>query len=108
MTAPFTLSPLPWAEDALSPVISERTIGFHYHKHHKTYVDTLNRWVAEALFAEMPLEEIVRATFNATSGKEKKIFNNAAQAWNHDFFGKSLAQKAAKPAGALKSAIERD
>ena len=45
MSAPFTLAPLPWDEDALAPTISANTISFHYHKHHRTYVDTLNKLV---------------------------------------------------------------
>ena len=45
MPAPFKLAPLPWDEDALAPTISAETIKFHYHKHHQTYVDTLNKLV---------------------------------------------------------------
>src|SRR5215472_14119789 len=61
MATPFTLAPLPWEENALEPAISARTIGFHYHKHHKGYVDTLNKLVAGTDYAGMKLEEIVRA-----------------------------------------------
>ena len=60
MAAPFTLAPLPWDEDALAPTISANTISFHYHKHHQTYVDTLNKLVQGTKFADMKLEEIVR------------------------------------------------
>jgi len=104
----FSLSKLPYAENALEPVISARTIGFHYGKHHKAYVETLNTLVEGTRFAGMKLEEIVRATVNAKDEKEKKIFNNAGQVWNHDFYWRSLAPKAAKPGGKLKEAIERD
>ncbi len=104
----FTLSPLPYEESALEPAISSRTIGFHYHKHHKTYVDTLNGLVKGTRFAEMPLEKIVHATAKATGEKEKKIFNNAGQVWNHDFYWHSLSPKLHKPAGKLAQAIERD
>ena len=62
MAAPFKLAPLPWDEDALDPTISAKTISFHYHKHHQTYVDTLNKLVEGTKFADMKLEEIVRAT----------------------------------------------
>ena len=65
MSGPFTLAPLPWDEKALEPVISANTISFHYHKHHQTYVDTLNKLVEKTKFADMKLEEIVQATANA-------------------------------------------
>src|ERR1700733_7690841 len=108
MAKPFTLSPLPYAEDALEPAISAKTIGFHYNKHHKTYVETLNKLVEGTRFAEMKLEEVVRATAGKDAEKEKKIFNNAGQVWNHDFYWRSLAPKATKPSAKLKTAIERD
>ncbi len=108
MAGPFELAPLPYSEDALVPVISAKTIGFHYGKHHKAYVDMLNRLVEGTRFADMKLEQIVRATFKASDGKEKKIFNNAGQVWNHDFYWRSLAPKGGRPSGHLKSAIERD
>ena len=106
MTGPFTLSKLPYAEDALDPTISEKTIGFHYHKHHATYVKTLNELVAGTKYADMKLEEIVRKTHGSSDEKEKKIFNNAAQVWNHDFYWRSLSPKSSKPSGDLKAAIE--
>jgi superoxide dismutase, Fe-Mn family len=108
MSAPFTLAPLPWNEKALEPVISANTIAFHYHKHHQTYVDTLNKLVAKTKFADMKLEQIVQATANATDDKEKKIFNNAAQIWNHDFYWRSLTPNKTEPDGKLASAIARD
>ncbi|MGD0190606.1 MAG: superoxide dismutase [Rhizomicrobium sp.] len=108
MAKPFTLSPLPYEEDALAPVISARTIGFHYNKHHKTYVETLNTLVEGTRYADMKLEQIVRTTATATEDKEKKIFNNAGQVWNHDFYWRSLAPQATKPEGKLAHAIERD
>ncbi|HEY4941548.1 MAG TPA: superoxide dismutase [Rhizomicrobium sp.] len=109
MTGPFTLAPLPWNESDLEPAISARTIGFHYHKHHQTYVETLNKLVKGTPYADMTLEEIVRKTHTARDGSaDKKIFNNAGQVWNHDFYWRSLTPKPAKPAGALLRAIERD
>jgi len=85
----FTLPPLPWAENALEPVISANTISFHYGKHHKTYVDNLNNLVKGTDYESAPLEKII----NETAGKPDKmaIFNNAAQVWNHDFFWESIA-----------------
>ena len=85
---PFQLPPLPWEEGALAPVISARTIGLHYGKHHKTYVEKLNELVAGTRFADMPLELVIAST---VGGEEnRKIFNNAAQAWNHAFFWNCL------------------
>jgi len=109
MSGPFTLAPLPWNESDLEPAISARTIGFHYNKHRKTYVDTLNKLVAGTPYADMPLEEIVRATVAAREGSDdRNIFNNAGQVWNHDFYWRSLTPKGGKPKGALARAIERD
>ncbi|HXL98520.1 MAG TPA: superoxide dismutase [Rhizomicrobium sp.] len=108
MAGPFTLSPLPYAEDALAPAISAKTVGFHYNKHHKTYVETLNTLVDGTRYAEMKLEEIVRATAGKDGAAEKKIFNNAGQVWNHDFYWRSLSPNAAAPKGELNDAIARD
>jgi Fe-Mn family superoxide dismutase len=105
MSAPFTLAPLPWDEDALAPTISANTISFHYHKHHQTYVDTLNKLVVGGKYADMKLEEIVRATHGAAEAKEKQIFNNAGQVWNHDFYWRSLTPAKTQGSGQLDSAI---
>ena len=104
----FTLAPLPWDEAALEPVISARTLSFHYGKHHKAYVDTLNTLVPGTRFESMKLEQIVQATAGKDSVDEKKIFNNAGQVWNHDFYWRSLAPKPGKPSAKLAQAIERD
>lgn len=106
MAGPFKLSPLPWAEDALAPTISARTIEFHYGKHHAAYVKTLNELAEGTKFADMKLEEVVRQTAGKDDAKDQKIFNNAAQVWNHDFYWRSLSPKPGKPSGALKAAIE--
>ena len=108
MSAPFKLAPLPWSENSLAPVLSANTIAFHYHKHHQTYVDTLNKLVEKTRYADMKLEEIVRATEAASADKEKNIFNNAAQIWNHDFYWRSLTPGRTQPSGKLASAIARD
>jgi len=108
MPKPFTLSPLPYDENALEPAISARTVGFHYHKHHKTYVDTLNKLVTGTRYADMEVQEIVQATLGKEDDKTKKIFNNAGQVWNHDFYWRSLSPKATRPRGKLADAIERD
>jgi Fe-Mn family superoxide dismutase len=108
MSEPFELSPLPYDEDSLAPAISARTVGFHYRKHHKTYVETLNRLVVGTRYADMKIEQIVRTTAGRETEKEKKIFNNAGQVWNHDFYWRSLSPRASKPDGKLAQAIERD
>ncbi len=108
MSRPFELSPLPYDEDALAPAISALTVGFHYHKHHKTYVETLNKLVAGTRYADMKLEQIVRTTAARETEKEKKIFNNAGQVWNHDFYWRSLSPQPSTPDGKLAQAIERD
>lgn len=108
MTGPFKLAPLPWEEAALEPTISSRTISFHYHKHHQAYVETLNKLVEKTKFADMKLEEIVRATAQAQDDKERKIFNNAGQVWNHDFYWRSLSPARTEPPAELASAIARD
>ena len=108
MSAPFKLAALPWNEDALAPTISAQTIKFHYHKHHQTYVDTLNKLVEGTKFADLKVEEIVQKTSGSSDAKEKTIFNNAAQVWNHDFYWRSLTPSKTEPSGKLASAIARD
>jgi Fe-Mn family superoxide dismutase len=108
MSAPFKLAPLPYAQDALEPVISGKTISFHYGKHHQAYVDMLNKLVEGTKFADMKLEKIVQATAQASDAKERKIFNNAAQVWNHDFYWRSLTPARTEASGKLASAIARD
>jgi superoxide dismutase, Fe-Mn family len=95
------LPPLPFAEDALAPVISAETIQFHYGKHHRKYVDTTNQLLEKEPAQARTLEELVRSA----SGK---LFNNAAQAWNHDFYWHSLSPKAAAPSVTLRRQLERD
>jgi Fe-Mn family superoxide dismutase len=99
------LPSLPYKDDTLDPVISARTISFHYGKHHKGYVDNLNKLVAGTKFANLPLEKIIAET----TGKADKtaIFNNAAQAWNHAFYWRSLRPKGGgEPPAVLKQKIE--
>ena len=106
-TGPFTLPPLPWAENALEPAISARTIGLHYGKHHRTYVSKLNELVAGTRLAEMPLEQVIAEA--ARDKERQKIFNNAAQAWNHTFFWNCLRPaSAAGPQGELARRIDAE
>ncbi len=102
-----TLPPLPYPENALEPYISARTVGFHYGKHHRAYVDTTNKLIAGTDLAHKDLVEIIRAA----AGKPDRVplFNNAAQAWNHDFYWKSMKPKGGgTPSGALAKRIATD
>jgi Fe-Mn family superoxide dismutase len=101
----FTLPPLPYADNALEPVISANTMSFHYGKHHKTYVDNLNNLVKGTDFENATLEKII----NETAGKADKaaLFNNAAQIWNHTFYWHSMKPKGGgKPTGKLATMID--
>ena len=103
----FTLPPLPYPENALDPVISANTLSFHYGKHHKAYVDNLNKLAAGTEYESMPLEQVIRDT----AGKPDKtgVFNNAAQVWNHTFFWNCLRSgKGGKPTGRIAQMIDSD
>jgi Fe-Mn family superoxide dismutase len=103
--SPFALPALPYEENALEPVISARTIGFHYGKHHKGYVGKLNKLVEGTEYAGMPLEKIITAT--AGMPEKVAIFNNAAQVWNHNFYWKSMTPKGGgEPPAKLKSMMQ--
>jgi Fe-Mn family superoxide dismutase len=105
MSHHIELPPLPYAQDALAPVISAETLSFHYGKHHKAYVDNLNKLVAGTDLADTPLEKVIAAT----AGKADKagLFNNAAQIWNHTFFWNSLKPGGGgAPTGAVAKGID--
>jgi superoxide dismutase, Fe-Mn family len=105
MSTVHTLPDLPYAESALDPVVSAKTISFHYGKHHKTYVDNLNKFIVDTEFADLPLEKII----TGAAGKADKvaIFNNAAQVWNHTFYWKSLKPGGGgEPPAALKQKMD--
>lgn len=99
-TMKHELPKLPYELNALEPTISERTLEFHYLKHHQAYVNNLNNLIPETRFADMSLEEIVKES-------DGGIFNNAAQIWNHTFYFHSLTPKGqGKPNGNLAKAID--
>jgi Fe-Mn family superoxide dismutase len=103
----FTLPKLHYEENALEPVISARTLSFHHGKHHAGYVEKLNELIEGSPYAGRPLDEVV--TRAAKDPAAKAIFNNAAQAWNHDFYWRSMRPKGGgTPGGAFRDAIERD
>ena len=104
--AAFTLPALPYAPDALAPVISAQTIALHYGKHHQGYVNTLNKLVAGTPFVGKPLEEVVRSSEGQAG--QTAIFNNAAQIWNHTFYWRSLSpQGGGQPAENLLTAVKQ-
>jgi superoxide dismutase, Fe-Mn family len=84
------LPKLPFEKSALEPVISRETIEYHYGKHHKGYVDKLNSLIHGSPLANFPLEEVVKKSTG-------KLFNNAAQVWNHNFYWNCLAPKSKEP-----------
>jgi hypothetical protein len=105
-TNPIALPPLPWADDALEPFISRSTIGFHYGKHHKTYVDKLNELIAGTPEADMPLEDIVGRTIG--DPKKLEVLHNAQQTWNHTFYWNSMRPKGGgTPPRAIAEKIEK-
>ena len=104
-SAPHSLPPLPYAENALDPVISANTLSFHYGKHHKAYVDNLNKLISGTELADSSLEEIIAAT--AGNAEKAGIFNNAAQVWNHTFYWNSLSPRGGgKPPSDLGGKID--
>jgi Fe-Mn family superoxide dismutase len=103
--SPQVLPPLPYADNALSHVISANTIGFHYGKHHRGYVDNLNRLIAGTLFEDLSLETIIART--AFDANKTEIFNSAAQTWNHTFYWQSLSPRGGgEPPAELRQRIE--
>ncbi len=100
----FSLPDLPYAYDALQPVISDRTMHFHHDKHHATYVKTMNELLEAAGGKPSSLEDVVR---DAAASENRKLFNNAAQTWNHAFFWEAMTPDAGKAKGDLASAIEK-
>jgi Fe-Mn family superoxide dismutase len=104
--AAFALPELPFAQDALAPVISAQTLSFHYGKHHQTYVNTLNKLTAGTPLAGKPLEDVIRAA--AGQAAQAAIFNNAAQIWNHTFYWRSLSPTGGgEPPAALAEALKQ-
>jgi len=95
------LPQLPFAPDSLAPHISSETLGYHYGKHHQAYVNNLNKLTTDTLFADLPLEEIIKQSSGG-------IFNNAAQVFNHTFYWNCLTPGGSALSGPLAEAIDRD
>jgi len=103
--SPHVFPSLPYAENALEPIITAKTISFHYGKHHKGYVDNLNKLIAGTEYADLSLEKIITST--AERPERTAIFNNAAQTWNHTFYWNSLTPNGGgEPPAALMQKIE--
>jgi Fe-Mn family superoxide dismutase len=102
----FTLPDLPFAKDALGPHMSAETLDFHHGKHHKAYVDKVNDLLGDTDLEGASLVEVIRS---ARERGDKKLFNNAAQIWNHSFFWQSLAPEGStRPSGKLREMIGSD
>jgi superoxide dismutase, Fe-Mn family len=103
---PIELPRLDYSFDALEPHISSATLKTHHGKHHKAYVEKLNELVAGTPYAELPLREVIARTVG--HDEDRKIFNTAAQHWNHSFFWKCLTPRKSKPKGVLAERIDSD
>ena len=97
----FTLIDLPYADTALEPAVSARTLSFHHGKHHKAYVDKTNAAVEGTDLADKSLEEVIKAARGSNQG----LFNNAAQVWNHGFYWYSMAEAETSASDELSSMI---
>src|SRR6202790_5614820 len=100
----FNLPDLPYPYDALAPHMSKETLEYHHDKHHKTYVETTNKLLKDSGLEGKTLDDVVIASHR--SEKLKKLYNNAAQHWNHSQLWLSLKRGSGEPKGALAKAIE--
>jgi len=98
---PHVLPPLPYAENALAPVLSAETLQYHYGKHHRAYVDKLNELIEGSALADLSLDRLVR-------GQTGTLFNQAAQVWNHTFYWRCMSPDRVAPPAALEQAVARD
>jgi Fe-Mn family superoxide dismutase len=102
---PYQLPKLPYAQNALEPYISSNLMSFHYGKHHQAYVDKYNELIAGTPMIDQPLEVVIKNSFGKVD--QKKLFNNAAQIYNHTFFWNSMKPKGGgEPHAKTKSAIQ--
>ncbi len=103
----WLLKKLPFEKNSLEPIISEKTIDFHYGKHHQTYVNKLNDLTKEKPeLNSLILEDLIKKSAN--NDELKAIFNNAAQVFNHDFFWQSLSPEKKEISSKLLAKIEED
>ncbi|AGW13376.1 superoxide dismutase [Megalodesulfovibrio gigas] len=102
---PVVLPALPYAPNALEPVISANTLGFHHGKHHAGYVANTNRLLKDSGIAATSLEDIVKA---AAEQKKQGLFNNAAQVYNHNLYWQSLTPGGGNIPAAMQELLTRD
>jgi Fe-Mn family superoxide dismutase len=104
------LKPLPYALDALEPMISKQTLEHHYLKHHKAYVEKLNKLILNTQYADLELEETVFESFESqkSNKQDKKIFNNAAQVWNHTFYWSCMNPNRLAPSAVVTEAFSKE
>jgi Fe-Mn family superoxide dismutase len=101
----ITLPSLPYDIHALEPHVSARTLEFHHGKHHKAYVDKLNKAIENSVYQGLALEAIIARSHGTT---HTNVYNNAAQAWNHGFLWRSMSPSGGgRPTGRLKAELER-
>ena len=101
---PFQLPDLPFAKDALAPVMSAETLEFHHGKHHKAYVTKTNELIeSDGDLAGASLLQVVKS---AQRSGNQKLFNNSAQLWNHSFFWQCLSPEKQQPSGKLAQLID--
>jgi len=103
----FELPALPFANDALEPYTSARTLEFHHGKHHAAYVTNLNNLVKDTPLASLSLEDVIKAAAADLPAKQG-IFNNAAQVWNHTFFWNCLKKDGGQPSAKLLARIDAE
>jgi len=107
MSNPILLPALPYAENALEPYISAKTLSFHYGKHHNSYVTNLNKMIAGTKLGGETLENIILKTVDDTT--KAGVFNNSAQVWNHSFFWESMKPNGGGvPIGNIATRIDAD
>ncbi|WP_271440007.1 superoxide dismutase [Pontixanthobacter luteolus] len=97
----FSLTPLPYSDTALAPVISAETLSFHHGKHHQAYVTKTNDAIEGTDHADKSLEEVIAAARGSNQG----LFNNSAQSWNHGFYWHSMAEESSSPSAELTAMI---
>ncbi len=103
----FELPSLPYEKTALEPYITAQTLNFHYDKHHKTYVDNLNKLILGTELEGKSLEDVIQLSYQDSS--KQSIFNNAAQVWNHTFYWNCMKPNGGgKPTETLYNQIEKD
>lgn len=106
--ATFPAPVLPYAEDALAPVISAQTVGFHFGKHHKGFLDKLNAELAKPENSAYAAIADMATLVKKTAGQKNAlaIFNAASQVWNHDFYWRSLKPGGSQPSDAVRKRID--